>query len=80
MAKFEVLSNTNRTFHFASSSFGEIKIMIPHYKDLRFSPGTHDWENTESTVTFDNVVKQIRPHYLPYKTKGTASFDDIYQW
>jgi hypothetical protein len=49
-----------------------------YYHNLRFSPGTHDWENVESTVFFGKDVKLIRPYCLLYSTTGTAWFDDIY--
>jgi len=49
-----------------------------YWEELRFRPGTHDWENIESTVTFDKGVKQIRPYCLLYSTTGTAWFDDVY--
>ena len=32
-----------------------------YYDDLRFTHGTHDWEKTESTVTFDKGVKRLCP-------------------
>jgi len=49
-----------------------------YYDDLLFRPGTHDWENTESKVTFDKAVKQIKPYCFLSYTTGTAWFDDIY--
>ena len=49
-----------------------------YYDDLRFNHGTHDWENTESTVTFNKGVRKFRPYCLLYSTTGTAWFDDVY--
>ena len=49
-----------------------------YYSELRFSPGTHEWENAESTVTFEKGVKQIHPYCLLYQVTGTAWFDDVY--
>jgi hypothetical protein len=49
-----------------------------YWKELQFSPGTHDWENIESKVSFDKGIKQIRPYCLLYSTTGTAWFDDVY--
>ena len=49
-----------------------------YYDDLRFSHGTHDWEQVESTVTFDKGVKRICPYCILTWTTGTAWFDDVY--
>jgi hypothetical protein len=49
-----------------------------YWEELQFSPGTHDWENIESKVSFDKGIKQIRPYCLLYSTTGTAWFDDVY--
>lgn len=51
---------------------------IWYYDALRFTDGTHDWENVEETVAFNKGIKEICPYLLLYSTTGTVWFDDIY--
>jgi hypothetical protein len=49
----------------------------PTFITLPFTHGTHNWENQETAITFDNTVKQIIP-YCQLSATGDAWFDDIY--
>jgi len=46
---------------------------------LKFSPGTHGWENRSVTYAPSKGIKSIEPYCLVYYgATGTAWFDDIY--
>jgi len=45
--------------------------------DTKFSTGTHDWEQTTITKSFDKPVVSIRAYGLLYRGTGTVWFDDI---
>ena len=47
--------------------------------ELKFSPGTPDWQNREIQKSWGKPIKKIRPYCLIYQgATGTAWFDDIY--
>ena len=45
---------------------------------LRFSHGTHGWEQVESIATFSQGITKIRPYCILHSTRGYAWFDDVY--
>ncbi|MFD0863132.1 hypothetical protein ACFQ1M_13030 [Sungkyunkwania multivorans] len=48
-----------------------------YFKNLKFSKGTHDWEEVATKVTFDKKVVAVKPHMLFYGGTGHVWFDDI---
>ena len=45
---------------------------------LRFSQGTHGWEQVETTVSFSKGVRKIRPYCILFSARGYVWFDDVY--
>ena len=54
---------------------GTVKWYSP--KELRFSPGTHEWEQRSVTKTWDKGIRSIRPYCLLYDGIGLTWFDDV---
>lgn len=47
------------------------------YKNLGFKTGTHDWEKTEDTLTFNKDVVSKRPFLMFHGGIGNVWFDDV---
>jgi hypothetical protein len=47
---------------------------------LRFDPGTHGWQNVETTLISVKGIKSIRPYGRLESTTGAAWFDDFYAY
>jgi len=45
---------------------------------LRFSHGTHGWEQVETTVSFPKGIRKIRPYCILFSARGYVWFDDVY--